>query len=496
MELRDYLGMLRRGWATVLVVTLLGVGIAGLYVLLAPKRFEASTVLFVTTAAPATIEDLSQGASFASTAVITYAQIIDSSAVLDAVSTEVRPQRSVEDLVGSVTTSVREDTTLIDISVSAADPRSASMIANATAASAMRVIPTLQTGPDGRPLIRMNQVRPAVDPLAAASPNAPRLLGIGLVVGLFVGLAGTIVRQSLDTRVQRGEDLRQITEVPIVGVLPQLTKRAGLAARDEPTSPAGEAIRALRTGAGILDARQPRTLLITPITGSTDDALVSANLAWSVAQAGKRVLLVDLDLRASAIAQALDVEAEDGLAEVLNGQIDLDDAIRTTTSPMLDVLPAGAAQVGPSDLLSGPAMLHTLRRFEQEYEVVVLHAAPMLAYADAASVAGAVGGTFLVVNAGRTRSGDVSAALENLAHVHVRPLGLILSGVRKPEQPLRLAVGSRGGPGSAASAPPALDSPTLRHYPSQSPPRSPGQSSPAQVHGERRARGRTGRADR
>lgn len=450
----------------ILVVTVLGVAIASIYIALAPKRFESSTALFVTTANPATIDDLQQGSNFSSTAVVTYAQIIDSSTVLGPVSSELRPQRSVDDLVGAVTASVREDTTLIDIGAAAPDPRSAAVIANATADSAARIIPTLQTRPDGLPLIRIQQIRPATEPVAAASPDAPRILAVGLVAGLFVGLAGTIVRQSTDRRVQRADDLRRLTDVPVVATLPLRRggQRTGLVARHDPSSTAGEAFRTLRTNLGTLDSRQPRSLMFAAISDD-DVAHVPANLAWTFAQTGRRVLLVDLDLRASAIAEAFSIEEETGVADLLTGRADLDDVIRSTTNPNLDVLISGDEHPGASDLLGGDVMRGILRRLERDYDIVVLHAPSVLSFADAAMVAGGVGGMFLVARAGRTRSEDVSSALETLANVRVRPLGLVLSDARDPE-----AVRSTGaGPGSS---PEALDSPTLRQRPPSAEPRT------------------------
>ena len=108
VELRDYLRMVRRGWLTILVITLLGVAAAFLYLAVTPKTYGASTTLFVATAAPDSINDLQQGANFAGTAVVTYAQIIDSGTVLTPVAAELRPQRSVDELVGRVTATVRE----------------------------------------------------------------------------------------------------------------------------------------------------------------------------------------------------------------------------------------------------------------------------------------------------------------------------------------------------------------------------------------------------
>ena len=124
---------------------------------------------------------------------------------------------------------------------------------------------------------------------------------------------------------------------------------------------------------------------------SDDDAAqVPANLAWTFAQTGRRVLLVDLDLRAAAIAEAFSIEEEVGLADLLTGRADLDDVVRSTASPQLDVLISGTGHAGARPICSvATSCAGLLRRLERDYEIVVLHAPAVLSFADAAMVAGA-----------------------------------------------------------------------------------------------------------
>ncbi len=347
--------MVRRGWLTILVITLLGVAAAFLYLAVTPKTYGASTTLFVATAAPDSINDLQQGANFAGTAVVTYAQIIDSGTVLTPVAAELRPQRSVDELVGRVTATVREQTTLIDIEATTNDPRSAAVIANAVADESTRILPALQLNPIGRPLVRVQQIRPAVEPLAPSAPNRPRILLIGLVVGLFAGLAATIVRQSMDTRVRRSDDILGVTNVPVIAALPTMDKaqRAGLVARDDPTSAAGEAFRTLRTNLGTATAREVRSLVFTAASGTHDGALVPANLAWSLAQSGRKTLLIDADMRASAVGDLFGIDRGAGLAEVL-AEPESTGIAHGTRSSLLRVMLSGTASiraVGPAQYL-------------------------------------------------------------------------------------------------------------------------------------------------
>ncbi|MGH3751266.1 MAG: polysaccharide biosynthesis tyrosine autokinase [Pseudonocardiaceae bacterium] len=457
MELQDYLRMLRRGWLTVVVVTAVGVGLASLYAALAPRVFDATTVLFVSAGDPTTISDLQQGAQFVTSAVVTYSEIIDSSTVLGPVAEELRLRQSVDDLAAMVTVSVREETTLIDVTVSGETPELVATVANAAADSAIRIIPTLQATPKGQPLVRLQQIRPAVEPTIAGSPDVQRILTVGLVVGLCVGLGATIARQTLNTRIRRPDDVRDLTGIPLLGVLPRWApaqrlpqrKKVGgltLVVRDDPSSAAGEAFRTLRTNLRFLESRDLRSLVFTTVADDQHGAEVAANLAWTLAQAGQRVLLVDLDLRRSSVGEAVGIRPGTGLADVLTRQADLSDVIHDTTNPLLRIVLAGTPQPNPSDLLSAPHMTSLLRQMERDYDYVILHAPPLLPYADAAVISAAAAGTFVSVAAGRTKAHEVTTALGALANVQVRPLGMVLTGARRADSD---GHGVRGKPAAA-----------------------------------------------
>lgn len=480
--------MIKRGWPAVLLLTLAALGLAALYLVVSPKSYESTTVLFVSANDPTSIADLEQGAQFSVNAVLTYAEIIDSATVLGPVAADLRLQRDVDDLVEMVTATVREETTLIEVTATGADPEQVTAIADAAAASATRVIPTLESTTDGRSLVRVQQIRRAVEPSSAVSPDVERVLAIGFIVGLSLGLGVTIATQALNTRIRRVEDIRAVSDVPLLAVLPYLTraqrllfpyleraqrlvlpylKRAqqeGLVVRDEPTGSAGEAFRRLRTNLRFLESRDRRSLVLTSVAGSDDGAKVPANLAWSLAQAGRRVLLVDLDLRRSTVGDAVGIEEGIGLADVLAGRVELPAVIRYTKHPRLRVVLSGTTQPSPSDLLSTPLMTGVLRRMEQDHDYVILHAPPLLSYTDAAVVSAVAGGTLVTVEAGRTRAQELTTALNTLANVRVRPLGLVLTGTQRPGGAVEEADPDQL---HGTQEPRSVDS-TLRHYPAQS----------------------------
>ena len=434
MDLRDYVQMLRRGWPTVLLLTALFLGLAAGYLALAPKRYQATAVLFVSLRNPESVTDRQLGLQFSSQAAITYAELVNSAIVLAPVAESTG--LDLDDLMLMVSAGRRPDTALVDIVATGRHPSQVAAVANATAVSAASVIPDLESKSSGTPEVRLRRVERAVVPTTALSPDVKRTVTLGGIIGLSVGLAVTIARQALDTRLRRAQDLRRLTEVPVLAVLPRLkrSERRGVVVRDDPTGVAGEAYRSLRTNLSYLEFEERRSLMFTSVADGRDGALVPVNLAWSIAQAGRRVLLVDLDLRQSSVGTALNLPPGVGLADALAGEVDVIDTIRDTDHHNLQVVLSGTSQHGPSELLSSPTMATVLHRLEQEYEYVILHAPPMLAYTDAAVVSHIAGWTLVTVTAGSTRAQELSTALEVLANVRVTPLGLVLSNARATDQ--------------------------------------------------------------
>jgi polysaccharide biosynthesis transport protein len=434
MELRDYLRMLRRGWPTVLLVTALTLGLAAAYLAVAPKRYQAEALVLLSARTTGSVTDLQQGSQFAVNAAPTYADILDSAQVLGPVAGRLRPTVTVRELEDMVDADARELTGLIDVTATAGRPDQAAAIANAVANTAVENVPALTPTRLGssRSLVNLQIVRVAPEPDEPLSPNTPRVLALGLVVGLALGLGLTIAGQALNTRLRRPEDLRQVTDTPLLAVLPRLrrSQRGLIVVRDDPLSPAVETYRSLRTNLSYLEAGGRRSLLFTSVAEDHEDVQVPVNLAWSLAQAGRRVLLVDLDLRHSLIGDLLQLRGGPGMADVLAEGGALSDVVHRTGQADLFVVLSGTTQPSPSDLLSTPAMENVLRAAEKEYDYVVLHAPPILTYSDAAVVSRVAGQTLVTVAARQTKSAKLVSALGALANVGVEPLGLVLAGSR------------------------------------------------------------------
>lgn len=433
MELRDYLQMLRRGWPTVVVSGLLGLIAALGYLSVTPQQFQATATVLIVPDRPGTLTDLQLGTQFTVTAAPTYADLIESEVILAPAAEAAVSPADAQTFAGLVTATAREGTSLIDIVATGGSGAEAAMTANEVATSAATVIPALSRAGSsaGTALVDIQVVGVAVDPGAPVSPVASRILTLGVIIGLLLGLAVAITRQSLDTTLRRPDDLRASTSVPLLTTLPRLGRkhRNGVVVRDRPSSPAVETYRSLRTNLSHLGTDDRRSLLFTAVSTTRGNAEVPVNLAWSMAQGGRSVLLVDLDLRQSPISALLELRGP-GVSEVLADGVEMFDAIQVTSQPGLDVMPAGDVRGNPSDLLSGASMAELLRLAEKHYEVVVLHAPPVLSYTDAAVVSRMAGHTLVVVTAGTSRVAQFRSALSVLGNVRVQPLGLVLTESR------------------------------------------------------------------
>jgi len=196
----------------------------------------------------------------------------------------------------------------------------------------------------------------------------------------------------------------------------------------QPDSFVAEQFRMLRARIDALSAERPlRTLAIASALGGEGKTTAAVNLALvSAMGVGRRILLVDCDLRRPCIHTTLGLRPEAGLAEVLTEQASLDQALLKVDGTSLDVLPVRGTPTNPSELLSSPRMRALIEDFAQRYDRVILDTPPALSLPDAKILSELTDGFVLVVQADSTPGEDVEAALDVLART--RALGVVLNG--------------------------------------------------------------------
>lgn len=209
-----------------------------------------------------------------------------------------------------------------------------------------------------------------------------------------------------------------------------------LATLNAPASPAAEAYRRLRANlmsAG-RDGEAPlRTLLVAAASPSADKSQVAANLAVAFAKVGKRVILVDCDLRHPALHSLFGVQNATGVSSALRAEQALPDAaplpMQDTEVAGLRLLSSGPQADAPADLLASPAMHRLVDRLSAEADIVLFDAPPVTVATDASELATQVDGVLLVVTAGLTKRDDAAAARQMLSQVGARIVGAALVNV-------------------------------------------------------------------
>jgi capsular exopolysaccharide synthesis family protein len=268
-------------------------------------------------------------------------------------------------------------------------------------------------------------------PDSPVSPNLPLNLAIGVVFGLFLGAALAFVRDYFDDSVKSKEVVDQVTGVATLGLIPKFQGSSELVTVAQPSAPAAEAFRSLRTAVKFLGVeRQVRVVQVTSPSPAEGKTFTSVNLAITFAQAGDRVVIVGGDLRRPRMEQMLDVPLTPGLTGVLIGDVTLPQAIQTVPAVSnLSVLPAGQPPPNPSELLSGERARRLIDVLGQTYDIVVIDCPPVLPVTDSLVLARMVDITLLVTSANKTSKRALSRAVELLRQVDAPLAGTVLNSL-------------------------------------------------------------------
>lgn len=436
MDLKDYLRILRENWLPIVLITLLGLGLAAGATALTQPKYTASTQVFVAVGGGDSATEILQGSSFSEKRVTSYVSLAKSPRVLQPVIDELGLDTTAEELAETVTANAPLQTVLINIGATHTDPERAAQIADATAESLIRTVGEVETPEaSGEPLVDLSVVDEARIPDSPSSPRTLLNLALGLVIGAALGVAYALLKTILDTRIRRREDVERITDAPVLGVVAE-----DRTAEDEPLltvdastwGPRAESYRQLRTHLKFTNVDGgTQTVVVTSSVPGEGKTTTATNLAVMIAESGARVLIVDADLRRPRVAKTLGVEGAVGLSTILSGQIDVEDAVQVWgESGELDVIASGEIPPNPSELLGSENMRRVLDWAQQNYDIVLLDAPPLQPVTDPTVLAAQCSGVVLVCRVdGYNHREPLREALENLEASGARLLGLVLTRV-------------------------------------------------------------------
>lgn len=284
---------------------------------------------------------------------------------------------------------------------------------------------------------------PAV-PDKPSGPYRRMILLVGALFGLLVALITVFVRRAFLQGVEDPALLEVRFSLPVLAVVPysaEQTKREKaladkghhepLLAQVEPHDLAVEALRTLRTSLQFLLARaeRPVVCLSGPVSG-VGKSFIAANLARLVADAGKRVLVVDADMRRGHLYRYFGVTQEPGLSHFLSGAADLAQVMRATENENLKVITAGIYPPNPAELLLLPAFAALLEHAAHEFDLVILDAPPVLPVTDGVIVARQASMNLVVARAGEHTVRALGAAIARYKQNGIRPDGFVFNFLR------------------------------------------------------------------
>lgn len=280
----------------------------------------------------------------------------------------------------------------------------------------------------------------AVEPVKADFPNKPIFAALGVILGVVCGFGTVFAIESVDAGVRTVEDVETELGAPFIASAPLLTPkllgagRKGMQPWDfvvsKPMSGYAEAMRTARTALTLADLdRRVKVVAVTSALPNEGKTVTAVSLARVMAMSGDRVIIVDCDLRQNALRTLPAEKPTAGLVEVLTGHAPLESVIQPDSVAGLDILPLTQVAYTPRDLFGSDSMSSLLRILRERYDQVILDGPPLLAVADARTLATQADSVLMVARWSKTPRQAIRAALSRLEQDGSRVAGVILSMV-------------------------------------------------------------------
>jgi capsular exopolysaccharide synthesis family protein len=278
----------------------------------------------------------------------------------------------------------------------------------------------------------VEEARPAKLPFR---PRPAQAMMRGALIGLVLGIGSIFLLYYADHRFRRNEEIERDLGIPVLADIPLIVEKTirdrGTVSHGQQAGEPSEAFRTLRASLLLPGRMSPGSvLMITSAAPGEGKSLIAANLALSLAQDGRRTLLVGADLRRPMLDQMFDAGKDPkGLTDVLKGDIGWQAALRGHETPNLDVLLAGRLSAHPSELLGHTRFADFLREARGQYQHILIDAPPLLGISDSLVILPKADGVLLVVRYGVTHSLGARQAMLKVRESGTPCLGCILNGV-------------------------------------------------------------------
>jgi polysaccharide biosynthesis transport protein len=427
----DILKIIKTRFYIIIVITVLVVAASGVYSFkLAKPVYEAKTRIIIGSAKdPEGTKLQISDASDYQRQLKTYCTIAKTTVVLDRAAEKLNMGITGVELGKSIIASPQTDTQFIDLSARWGEAEQASTMLNAVIEvfieEAMNIYP-------GVTVKVMDKVKVPEFPVA---PNKARNLIIGFMLGIMASVGLILFIEFMDSTIKTEEEAEAYLELPVLGVIPK--EKEGV---DKITSYSikeshhviMESFRTLRTNIDfIAGCNNIKSILVTSSVPGEGKSTTASMLASVMANAGKKTLLIDCDMRKAKIHKIFDVSNVVGISNVLAGKAELKGALTATEIKNLHIITAGVRPPNPSELLSSGRMKAVIDALKEQYDFIILDTSPVGVVTDAQILSQVVDGSILVISSGESQLEATIKAKGLLKAVNARILGVALNKLKQ-----------------------------------------------------------------
>ena len=277
-----------------------------------------------------------------------------------------------------------------------------------------------------------------LDPPAAIEnrPSILRVLIAAMALGCGLGAGAVYVADQLDARIRSLPEIQRLLAYRVLGAVPLLSlgqqghAKIALVSHAKPRSQLAETYKSIRTRIDLLRRNwEGKVFMVTSPQPADGKTTTASNLAICMAQSGRKILLIDADLRRPCLHTLHGLPRSPGLTEILNDQVPFHQAVQQTAIENLDVLSTGEEIAYPAELLAKDRLGILLRELRQAYDVVILDTSPLLVVTDPSIIAVAIDGILLILRAAATRRLDVERSQDLLKDLKTPVLGLVVNAI-------------------------------------------------------------------
>lgn len=440
VDIKSLLQLLKKYNLLIFTSAIIGVGIAAcLTFFYLTNQYSASTQVLVTQANDNanTVQSTEVQANIQM--VNTYSIIMQSKDLLKKVAQDY-PQYTVKELRKKLVIASDSNSQVINVTVTDEDPRLAVAIVNRLTDIFIQ---------ESKGLIKTNIVSVLSrayleDSEQPSGPNHKIHLVIGLLIGLFMSIIIIITKELFDTSLKTEEMIEETLHLPFLGGIYQLNKekkgkkhnkknkrkeRANtILSRENAKSIPYEQMKNIRTSIQFASTKELKSLMVISPESGTGKSFISANLAVSYAEQGKKVLLVDTDLRRPSIQKVFNKKNTMGITNILTGQSSIHNCVQETIFENLSVLTSGHTPPNPAELLESDEMKQLITELTNSYDIVIFDTPPVLAVVDSLLLSPLVDGAVFVVRSGYTDQNGAIKAVGKIKSTNSRIVGTVLNG--------------------------------------------------------------------